>query len=61
MPEVVVFAVEGRSSEQKKKLMKDITDAVVSNFNVNPEVVVVSVVETPKQNKSRGGIPFDEQ
>ncbi|WP_029686242.1 tautomerase family protein [Tatumella saanichensis] len=61
MPEVVVFAVEGRSSEQKKKLMKDITDAVVSNFKVDPEVVVVSVVETPKQHKSRGGIPFDEQ
>lgn len=61
MPEIVVYAVEGRSSEVKKKLMKEITDVVVSNFNVKPEVVVVTVIETPKQQKSRGGIPFDEQ
>ena len=61
MPEVVVFAAEGRTSEQKKKLMKAITDAVVNTFNVGPEFVVVSIMETPKQHKSRGGIPFDEQ
>lgn len=27
MPEVIVYAVEGRTPEQKKALMKDITDA----------------------------------
>lgn len=27
MPEVIVYAVEGRSPETKKALMKDITDA----------------------------------
>ena len=32
MPEVIVYAVEGRTPEQKKALMKDITDAVVKNF-----------------------------
>lgn len=61
MPEVVVFAAEGRTSEQKKKLMKEITDSVVNTFNVGPEFVVVSIMETPRQHKSRGGIPFDEQ
>ena len=33
MPEVYVHAVEGRTPEQKRALMKDITDAVVKNFN----------------------------
>ena len=32
MPEIIVYAVEGRTAEQKKSLMKDITDAVVKNF-----------------------------
>ena len=34
MPEIIVYAVEGRTAEQKKSLMKDITDAVVKNFHV---------------------------
>ena len=33
MPEVYVHAVEGRTPEQKRALMKDITDAVVKNFD----------------------------
>ena len=53
MPEVVVYAVAGRSADQKKALMKDITDAVVKNFNVQPGQVVISLVETEKQNKEK--------
>ena len=60
MPEVLVHIVEGRSKEAKKALMKDITDAVVKNFNVPPERVVVQIVESPRDSKSRGGVPFDE-
>ena len=37
MPEIYVHAVEGRSLEQKRALVKDITDAVVRNFKVKPE------------------------
>lgn len=60
MPEIVVYAVEGRSAEQKKALMADITDAVVRNFGVPPERVVVQIVESRKDSKSRGGVPFSE-
>ncbi|OEO31316.1 4-oxalocrotonate tautomerase [Devosia insulae DS-56] len=60
MPEVLVHIVEGRSKESKKALMKDITDAVVKNFNVPAERVVVQIVESPRDSKSRGGVPFDE-
>ncbi len=60
MPEVLVHIVEGRSKESKKALMKDITDAVVKNFSVPAERVVVQIVESPKDSKSRGGVPFDE-
>jgi 4-oxalocrotonate tautomerase len=61
MPEVIVYLVEGRAKEAKKALMKDITDAVVKNFGVNPEAVVVQIVESTRDNKSKGGIPFSER
>ena len=61
MPEVYVYALEGRTTEQKSALMKDITDAVARNFAVDPEAVVVSIVETPKTDKAKGGIPFSER
>lgn len=60
MPEVVVHAVEGRSAETKKALMKDITDAVVKHFGAPPERVVVQIVESSQDAKSRGGVPFSE-
>ena len=60
MPEVVVYALGGRSLEQKRGLMKDITDAVVKNFSVPAEAVVVTLVETEKQAKMKGGVLFSE-
>jgi 4-oxalocrotonate tautomerase len=60
MPEILVHIVEGRSAEAKKALMKDITDAVVKHFNVPPERVVVQIVESSRDSKSRGGVPFSE-
>ena len=58
MPEIIVYAVEGRSPDTKKALMKDITDAVVRHFGVPPERVVVQIVESAKDAKARGGVPF---
>ena len=58
MPEIHVFAAEGRTQDQKRQLMKDITDAVVKNFGVAPELVVVQIIEAPKTSKSRGGVLF---
>ena len=60
MPEVLVHLAAGRTSAQKKALMKDITAAVVKTLDVPPERVVVQIVESPKDSKSRGGVPFDE-
>lgn len=61
MPEVIVYAAEGRTPEQKKGLMKDITEALVKNYGVKAEVVTVQIVEAPKMNKAKGGIPFTER
>jgi 4-oxalocrotonate tautomerase len=61
MPEIIVYAVEGRTAEQKKSLMQDITDAVVKNFQVPSEAVTVQIVESKKESKAKGGVPFTER
>src|SRR5215831_1581312 len=61
MPEVVVYALGGRSLDQKRALMKDITDAVVKNYKVEPGAVVITLVESEKQDKMKGGVLFSEQ
>lgn len=61
MPEIIVYAIEGRSVEQKRGLCKDITDAVVRHFSVPADAVVVQIVESPKTSKAKGGVLFSER
>jgi 4-oxalocrotonate tautomerase len=61
MPEIYVYAIEGRTLEQKRGLVKDITDAVVKNFKAPAEAVVVQIMESPSTSKAKGGILFSEQ
>jgi 4-oxalocrotonate tautomerase len=61
MPEVYIYAVEGRTLDQKRSLVKDITEAVSRNFNVAPETVMVQIMETPKNSKAKGGVLFSDR
>jgi 4-oxalocrotonate tautomerase len=60
MPEILIHIAEGRTKESKQALMKDITEAVVKNFGVQADRVVVQIVESSKDNKTRGGVPFSQ-
>ena len=61
MPEIYVHAVEGRTLDQKRALVRDITAAVVKNFNVPADSVMVQIVESVKENKAKGGVLFSER
>ncbi len=61
MPEVVVYAVKGRTREQKKMLMQKITQAVVESFGVDGDRVIVQIVEADPDHKSRGGVLYSER
>jgi 4-oxalocrotonate tautomerase len=61
MPEIVIFLAEGRTPEVKRALMKDISDAVVRNAGVAEESVTISIMETPKAYKMKGGLLFTER
>ena len=61
MPEIYVHAIEGRTIDQKRALVKEITDAVVKNFKVAPEAVMVQIIESPKDLKAKGGFLFSDR
>ncbi|HXX05160.1 MAG TPA: 2-hydroxymuconate tautomerase [Xanthobacteraceae bacterium] len=60
MPEVIVYLLEGRSVETKRALVKDITAAIVTNVGAPAESVTVSLVETAKSSKGKGGVLFSD-
>ncbi|WP_304655237.1 tautomerase family protein [Neorhizobium galegae] len=61
VPEVHVFCAAGRTRDQKVRLMKKITDAVVEEFGASSGSVTVQIIEAPLADKMKGGIPFDER
>ncbi len=54
MPEVVFYALGGRSVEQKRALVKDFTDAVVKNYKVDPSAVTITIVEVAERGQGQG-------
>lgn len=61
MPEVIVNMVAGRTDDQKKGMMFDITQALVKNLGVDAEVVTVQINEAPLTHKMKGGKTFLER
>jgi 4-oxalocrotonate tautomerase len=61
MPEIHVFMAAGRTDEQKKGVMTDITHAVTKNLNVPADVVTVQIIEAPLTDKMKGGQTFLER
>ena len=61
MPEIYVHAIEGRTKDQKRALIKDITDALVKNFGVTADAVMVQIIESSRENKATGGVLLSEQ
>ncbi|MFN8524654.1 MAG: 2-hydroxymuconate tautomerase family protein [Chloroflexota bacterium] len=58
MPEVIVELAEGRTLDQKREIVKGITDTIERVCGVDREAVVVIIHETPRQHKARGGKLF---
>ena len=58
MPQVTVKAVEGRTVEQKRGLVEDITEAVVKNFKTQPEAVTIEIIELSRDNLAKAGKLF---
>lgn len=55
MPFVVVEMWEGRTVEQKRNLVRAITDAMIEQAACKPDHLHVVIHETPKESWGRGG------
>ncbi len=55
MPTVIIEADEGRTIEQKRGLVRDVTDAICKNFNVPPQAVSIYIHEGKKENRAKAG------
>ncbi|MGE1563639.1 tautomerase family protein [Pantoea septica] len=61
MPEIVINLAAGRDKKQKEILMQEVFIAVKKSLDVKDEYIVISLNETPRDNKSRGGRLFSEE
>jgi 4-oxalocrotonate tautomerase len=56
MPFIHVYAYEGRSVEQKRQLVKGMTDVVCSTFGVKPETVHIYIFDQPPTDAAQAGV-----
>ena len=56
MPVVQVTLLEGRTTEQKRKLAARITDAMVEEAGARREAVVVTFVDISRESYASGGV-----
>lgn len=62
MPVVTVETWEGRTVEQKRRLVAAITEAMVEHFQSTAERTYVLIYDIPKQNWGRAGVlSIDEE
>ncbi len=61
MPTLRVEMMEGRTLEQKKNLVKALTDAVVQTLGGKPEAVDVLLYDIKRQDWATGGELWSEK
>lgn len=55
MPLVTIQVDEGKTIEQKRGVVRDVTDAICKNFNVPLQAVSIHIHEGKKENRAKGG------
>jgi 4-oxalocrotonate tautomerase len=61
MPEVIIELAQGRTLDQKRALVREITRSVVETCNVPAEAVTVIIHENPLTDKAKGGVLFADR
>lgn len=58
MPIVQIHMFEGRTAEQKRNLVKKVTEAVSETINTPPEAVHVILSDMSRTDYAEGGVLF---
>jgi 4-oxalocrotonate tautomerase len=61
MPVIHVHMFEGRTLDQKRKLVASMTEAVVKSLDAKPETVQILIHENSKNNVSVAGVLHSEK
>jgi 4-oxalocrotonate tautomerase len=56
MPYVTIVLKEGRSADQKREMVKAVTEAIARTVSARPEAVHIIVHEEPPTNLGSGGV-----
>ena len=48
MPELHVFILQGRTLDEKRTLVRELTEVFVRNLDVAPEAVMIQIIESSK-------------
>ena len=56
MPRIIIQAFKGRTLEQKRELVRRITEVTVEVFEVAPETVTIRIEEGDKENFAKAGV-----
>jgi 4-oxalocrotonate tautomerase len=60
MPLVTIKIIEGRNIEQKRGMVKDVTEAIVKNIGCPSDAVHIDIVEMKQENVGQGGKLFGD-
>jgi 4-oxalocrotonate tautomerase len=60
MPLVTIKIIEGRTTEQKRGMAKDVTEAIVKNIGCPPAAVQIDIVDLKPENLAQGGKLFSD-
>jgi 4-oxalocrotonate tautomerase len=55
MPLVTIKIIEGRTTEQKRGMARDVTEAIVKNVGCPPDAVHINIIDLKKENIADGG------
>jgi len=55
MPRINIEWLEGRSKEQRQKIVDDITNSFVKNDNLRPEQITIVFKENSSEMQYKGG------
>ncbi|HEY7062441.1 MAG TPA: tautomerase family protein [Chloroflexota bacterium] len=61
MPEVIVELAAGRTVDQKRAIVKGITQVIVDVCNTQASEVTVIIHESPLTDKGKGGVLFADR
>jgi 4-oxalocrotonate tautomerase len=55
MPLVTIKIIEGRTTEQKRGMARDVTEAIVKNVGCPRDAVHINIIDLKKENIADGG------